>query len=191
MILKRVRCIGTSSHQRSLKTSSHLLQPTKTSGSGLKVGHISMFIEGSEARCQRSLPRMVGLHTCSEGNRFWWLNDIDPVFFVHHTQIDRLWWLWQQRDPETRNDEFFGPFGLDDSSVVVSGASLTDAIIMLGLAEDRVVSKLMKTESEILCYRYEIQKQAKITEMETTIVPDPLSPDRHRCLGQSRTSREG
>jgi hypothetical protein len=34
---------------------------------------------------------------------------LDPVFFLHHTQVDRLWWIWQQRDPGRRLHEFSGP----------------------------------------------------------------------------------
>jgi tyrosinase len=33
----------------------------------------------------------------------------DPVFFLHHAWLDRLWWLWQSQDPETRLAEVGGP----------------------------------------------------------------------------------
>lgn len=26
----------------------------------------------------------------------------EPLFFLHHTNLDRLWWNWQQADPDTR-----------------------------------------------------------------------------------------
>jgi tyrosinase len=32
----------------------------------------------------------------------------DPLFFLHHVQVDRLWWLWQQEKPGTRNREYNG-----------------------------------------------------------------------------------
>lgn len=25
----------------------------------------------------------------------------DPIFFLHHAQIDRVWALWQKKDPAT------------------------------------------------------------------------------------------
>ncbi|KAJ0104427.1 hypothetical protein J7T55_010891 [Diaporthe amygdali] len=28
----------------------------------------------------------------------------DPLFFLHHTNLDRLWWDWQQVDPDTRTN---------------------------------------------------------------------------------------
>ncbi|KAL7627948.1 hypothetical protein AAE478_002144 [Parahypoxylon ruwenzoriense] len=26
----------------------------------------------------------------------------DPLFYFHHTSLDRLWWIWQMQEPETR-----------------------------------------------------------------------------------------
>lgn len=26
----------------------------------------------------------------------------DPLFYFHHTSIDRLWWIWQMQDPANR-----------------------------------------------------------------------------------------
>lgn len=26
----------------------------------------------------------------------------DPAFYLHHAMIDRVWWLWQMQDPESR-----------------------------------------------------------------------------------------
>lgn len=30
------------------------------------------------------------------------MSPVDPVFWLHHANVDRLWWLWQQRNPQTR-----------------------------------------------------------------------------------------
>lgn len=32
----------------------------------------------------------------------------DPVFFLHHANLDRLWWEWQQKDIPTRLSEMSG-----------------------------------------------------------------------------------
>lgn len=26
----------------------------------------------------------------------------DPLFYFHHTSLDRLWWIWQMQDPSAR-----------------------------------------------------------------------------------------
>ncbi len=33
----------------------------------------------------------------------------DPLFYLHHTWLDRLWWLWQAEDPSERLSEVKGP----------------------------------------------------------------------------------
>ncbi|KAJ3121866.1 hypothetical protein HK098_003319 [Nowakowskiella sp. JEL0407] len=33
----------------------------------------------------------------------------DPTFYLHHAQIDRLWWLWQMQNPRKRLYEIGGP----------------------------------------------------------------------------------
>ncbi|KAI0198137.1 Di-copper centre-containing protein [Astrocystis sublimbata] len=75
----------------------------------------------------------------------------DPIFFLHHTQIDRLWYLWQQGDPEARNkdvkDQKVNP---DDSSIV----TLEDVMPFMGLAADIKMSEVMTTENDLLCYTY-------------------------------------
>ncbi|KAF8756035.1 Common central domain of tyrosinase [Rhizoctonia solani] len=60
----------------------------------------------------------------------------EPLFFVHHAQVDRMWTLWQ------------GQYN-------VNTASLDDTMKFLGLAEDRSVKSLMDTLSNGLCYKYD------------------------------------
>lgn len=51
---------------------------------------------------------------------------------MHHSQVDRLWWLWQQADPNARNFDFsgnkFAAYTDDDTR-----AALTDEMTFLGL----------------------------------------------------------
>ena len=76
------------------------------------------------------------------------MGTIDPIFFLHHTQIDRLWWLWQQVSPSNRTNDYAG--NLPDGS----DASLTDLMPMMGLADDRMVGDFMSTQTTDLCYEY-------------------------------------
>lgn len=57
----------------------------------------------------------------------------EPLFFLHHAQIDRLWWLWQQKDLSTRVAEYSGEaahFGETGDREV----SLDDVLPMGGIA---------------------------------------------------------
>jgi tyrosinase len=82
-------------------------------------------------------------------------NISDPIFFLHHTQIDRLWYLWQQGDPETRTMEFAGYKTQDHfDGTKPPPASLEDTLLMNGLADDLKVKDLMITQSSLLCYYY-------------------------------------
>nr|XP_036582174.1 uncharacterized protein CTRU02_07740 [Colletotrichum truncatum]KAF6790834.1 hypothetical protein CTRU02_07740 [Colletotrichum truncatum] len=78
----------------------------------------------------------------------------DPLFFLHHVQIDRLWWLWQQEDLETRTNDFSGIRILASGQVDEQPASLSDALPMLGLASDIPVQQVMSTNTDFLRYKY-------------------------------------
>ena len=71
------------------------------------------------------------------------------MFFLHHTQVDRLWWLWQQKAPQTRTMEYNG-LRLDYETQV----SLNDKMPMAGLAADAVVRDYMDVKGGTLCYKY-------------------------------------
>lgn len=76
----------------------------------------------------------------------------EPLFFLHHPQIDRIWWQWQQMNPDKRLSEYNGValhYGEDGSREV----SLDDKVPMLGLAEDLTVREIMDTTGR-LCYSY-------------------------------------
>ncbi|KAK4448376.1 hypothetical protein QBC34DRAFT_352975 [Podospora aff. communis PSN243] len=71
----------------------------------------------------------------------------DPLFFLHHTQVDRLWWLWQQKNP-SRTTEYNG-IRFDGSA-----ATLDDLLPMLGLGDDLPVKAFMDVNADNLCYKY-------------------------------------
>jgi len=39
----------------------------------------------------------------------------DPVFYLHHGMIDRIWWIWQMQDPDTRMTVLPGNAPLNDT----------------------------------------------------------------------------
>ncbi|KAH7014498.1 uncharacterized protein B0I36DRAFT_378185 [Microdochium trichocladiopsis] len=77
----------------------------------------------------------------------------EPLFFLHHAQIDHLWWLWQQEDTSKRLTEYNGPafhFNEEGSREV----SLDDVLPMYGLVErELTVREVIDTYGE-LCYSY-------------------------------------
>lgn len=75
---------------------------------------------------------------------------VDPVFSSHHTQLDRLWWTWQQTDMRNHKWQYRGLAAHNSTEK----ASLTDIIPMGGLAPDIKVSEIIDTESDLLCYIY-------------------------------------
>ncbi|KAG9126512.1 hypothetical protein FRC07_003180 [Ceratobasidium sp. 392] len=82
----------------------------------------------------------------------------DPLFFLHHTNVDRLWTLWQGRN-ETRLQAYRGNTvqGQDDNdSSRYPLATLDDPISLHNLQDfpDVKVRDIMDTTSEALCYVY-------------------------------------
>ncbi|KAH8809364.1 putative tyrosinase [Xylogone sp. PMI_703] len=74
----------------------------------------------------------------------------DPLFFLHHGQLDRLWWQWQQMDPSRRLYDYSG---LYETGNTVK-ATLKDTLSLGGLANDVTVGDVMDTQGGFLCYRY-------------------------------------
>ncbi|KAK8070195.1 hypothetical protein PG994_006811 [Apiospora phragmitis] len=75
----------------------------------------------------------------------------DPIFFLHHGQVDRLWTQWQQENPEKRTTEFGGPKTQGKNS---GEATLEDVMPYLGLVPDVKVKETMSTQASRLCYTY-------------------------------------
>lgn len=73
---------------------------------------------------------------------------VDPIFYLHHGQLDRVWWLWQNRDKANRIKDYSGA-NLNGGNV-----SLTDVLPLAGLDKDVTVAEIMDTEGGELCYRY-------------------------------------
>lgn len=83
-------------------------------------------------------------------------HETDPVFYLHHTQIDRLWWLWQQRDDKSRMWQYQGPTANVRLTATEHGdsASLEDILSLGKFGESIKVKTVMSTQTGRLCYRY-------------------------------------
>ena len=74
---------------------------------------------------------------------------LDPLFFVHHANLDRVWANWQAANPTARLSEIGGPaFGVGDETV-----SLNFMLDLLPLGVERPISDVMDIRN--LGYVYE------------------------------------
>ena len=79
----------------------------------------------------------------------------DPIFFLHHAQIDRIWALWQKKEPATRQYAITGTgtfFNYPPSPDV----KLSDKIDLGKLSPEgpRPIKDFMDTKGGPFCYEY-------------------------------------
>ncbi|KAJ5174026.1 uncharacterized protein N7500_001957 [Penicillium coprophilum] len=76
----------------------------------------------------------------------------DPLFYLHHGNVDRIFWEWQQKDLPARYRQVGGPV----KSMDYTGVNVTlDFEINIGkLAPNATLESLLNTESGTLCYSY-------------------------------------
>ncbi|KAF4548008.1 Tyrosinase-like protein 4 [Elsinoe fawcettii] len=77
----------------------------------------------------------------------------DPYFFLHHGQIDRTWWIWQNQDLASRERALAGTLTLFNNPPSRDTA-LTDEIDLGTLAKKVVIGDVMSTTKGALCYIY-------------------------------------
>jgi tyrosinase len=86
-----------------------------------------------------------------------WSSINDPLFFMHHTQIDHVWWMWQALDPANNLRAVGGPVFPDGSGGEVTAAypvqmsPFTAPDTTIGA----VLDTLNRDGSGVLCYVYE------------------------------------
>ncbi|KAF8851192.1 tyrosinase [Acephala macrosclerotiorum] len=77
----------------------------------------------------------------------------DPAFFLHHAQIDRTWWIWQNQDLKNRQNAIAGTITLNNSPPSRNG-TLTDTISLGVNAKDITIGDAMSTLAGPFCYIY-------------------------------------
>lgn len=107
----------------------------------------------------------------------------DPLFYIHHAFIDKLWWDWQSADLDARLYSIGGPNVKDPqrpapipdaSNKTLRGraddgtgkernrylgdngnlTTLSHTLSLLGLLPDRIAADVMDIGNELLCYKY-------------------------------------
>ncbi|KAJ8131458.1 hypothetical protein O1611_g2173 [Lasiodiplodia mahajangana] len=113
----------------------------------------------------------------------------DPIFWLHHVQLDRLWWLWQREAPQQRLSDY-----KQHKSELQRPTSLRDMLQYNGLAEGARVDQVMDTGSSILCYRYRHAVMVtRLNKQQASIAPLLISnyrvePDRDSVLVVTKMS---
>lgn len=95
---------------------------------------------------------MIDLRACVTYEHDRLTTDLDPLFYLHHVQLDRLWWLWQHQNASDRLKAYAGHNGKHS----IEQAKLSDKINMGPFAPAIPVEAVMDTSGgdNMLCYRY-------------------------------------
>ncbi|KAF7589831.1 hypothetical protein BBP40_003641 [Aspergillus hancockii] len=83
----------------------------------------------------------------------------DPIFFMHHMYIDRVWWLWQKEDPINRLYDISGPTLNHTANVEPAGgwpnATLHYELSSFNIKPNVTIGEIMNTQGGYLCYGYD------------------------------------
>lgn len=78
----------------------------------------------------------------------------DPIFWLHHANLDRVWWSWQKRDLEKRLRDVSGPVVILDWVNAQGGNVTMEFPLSLGFNNwDAVIEDMMDIRP--LCYNYD------------------------------------
>ncbi|KAI1484838.1 Di-copper centre-containing protein [Biscogniauxia mediterranea] len=81
----------------------------------------------------------------------------DPAFYLHHGMIDRVWWIWQMREPAARRHGDVALMGTNTFLDSPPSANTTfDDYVDYGYAAGppRKIGELMSTTDGPFCYAY-------------------------------------
>jgi tyrosinase len=110
-----------------------------------------------------------GLHLCGHfivagpgSGADVYIGSVDPLFYLHHANLDRVWWEWQKMKPEKRMKEVGGPlrpaqfrYAHIDYSDFAAGDLTLDWLIDVGrLAEPMETGQLLDIEDGFLKVKY-------------------------------------
>ncbi len=81
----------------------------------------------------------------------------DPIFWLHHANMDRYWWSWQAKDLKTRLSDFSGPLIAMDYDNQKGGNATLDTEIRIGQSVNITlkVRDVMNIQGSVLCYAYD------------------------------------
>ncbi|RPA76178.1 Di-copper centre-containing protein [Ascobolus immersus RN42] len=77
----------------------------------------------------------------------------DPLFYMHHTFLDRIWWMWQKKDLGRRVGDIAGYTSQTPLDGKWVNATLEDELDMMGIGGNVRVREVM--DSRGLCVEYD------------------------------------
>jgi tyrosinase len=92
-----------------------------------------------------------------------WTSTNDPLFWMHHTELDRLWAIWQGTNA-TRLADLAAPIEMSFGQLLKLGKKVTktnkQTMVWMGqfppsLAIGRIADTQNRDGSGVLCYKYE------------------------------------
>lgn len=84
----------------------------------------------------------------------------DPIFYLHHANLDRVWWSWQKLNLKTRLGDISGPLNIMDYGNQLGGNATLSTPLTVGVsAQDLTVGDVMNIagcgQTGALCYEYD------------------------------------
>ncbi|KAJ6504088.1 tyrosinase, partial [Mycena vitilis] len=76
----------------------------------------------------------------------------DPIFYLHHAFLDKLWWQWVGMNFSSRVTEISGRLTADPP---YSNVTLDSELGMMEFAPTVTVKEVMDIRNDLLCYMYE------------------------------------
>lgn len=86
----------------------------------------------------------------------------DPIFFLHHNYVDRIWWQWQTANPDSRmydmsgttfNTTYLTAEGIDAPATATAG--LDYILNIADILPDVTIEEVMNVQNGLLCYDYD------------------------------------
>ncbi|KAJ3222240.1 hypothetical protein HDU81_010023 [Chytriomyces hyalinus] len=90
---------------------------------------------------------------CDMGNSLW--SPRDPLFYLHHAYVDKLYWKWQQLCPNYVTDYqgFLSP-GVDPNSALLGNSQPVSPTLPLDSWVGLTAADVFDTSNDFLCYTY-------------------------------------
>lgn len=80
---------------------------------------------------------------------------LDPIFYLHHANLDRVWWSWQKQNISARLKDISGPINILDFDNVLGGNVTLEFPLSLGVnAPNVTIEDVMNIQGDTMCYGY-------------------------------------